>query len=230
MNRMTMREISIDNPPRTLAATLVTPQRPSGAAVLFVHGLGSDRLTYTERAQAVAGAHGHTCLALDMGGHGDSTGRLTELTPAGNLQDVTAAFDVLATQPGVDPSRVGICAASYGAYLSLLLTADRQVARLLMRAPALYEDGLFHMRLGARRMGSRDTAGQTLARLAAYAGPVLLVESERDEVISHAIIEAYRGSRSDVQHRVLAGATHALTDPSWRAEFQQIVVDFVADL
>lgn len=226
----TCRELSFRSGDETLAATLVAAEQPSGAGVLFVHGLGSDRSTTIERAEALVERAGATCLAVDLSGHGDSTGRLSEMTPRQNLDDVLAAYDSLASQPGVERSRVGVCAASYGGYLALLASAQRPIARLLLRAPALYPDGQIDVRLGARQRGDRATAAGALGRLARLTVPVLVVESEHDEVIGRDVIRAYLDARPGTEHRVLPGAGHALSDPAWRAQFTQIVVEFFAAL
>ncbi len=226
----THRSVSVSSDDRILAGTLVSVAAPSGAAVLFVHGLGSSRVTNVERADAVARHHSATCLAIDLGGHGDSTGRLSQMTPRLNLADVVAAYDRLAAVPGVDPGRIGVCAASYGAYLSALLTALRPVSRMLLRAPALYADDTFDRGLAQRRPGRPATAPTLLAHLARVAGPVAVVESERDEVISRDTIEAYLAALPRAIHEVLPAATHALTDPAWRVAFQRVVVAFFADL
>jgi len=224
------RDLSFTCADRVLAATLVSPASPTGAAVLFVHGLGSSRATNVERAAAVARAHSATCLAIDLGGHGDSTGRLTAMTPRQNLADIVAAHDALASVPGVDPARIGVCAASYGAYLAVLLTAFRPVARMLLRAPALYADDCFDQGLSHRRPGDPTTAATPLAHLALFPGPVTLVESEHDEVIGRDVIAAYLAARPGTAHVIQPDARHALTDPTWRAEFQRIVVEFFGAL
>jgi uncharacterized protein len=223
-------DITIDSDDRRLVATVVGPDQPGGAAVLFVHGLGSDRGTNVERARAVTDQHKATCLAVDLGGHGASTGRLSTLTPRQNLRDVVAAYDALVEQPGVDPGRIGVCSASYGAYLSVLLTAQRPVARLLLRAPALYTDDALDTPLGRRRPGSPETSQHFLAQLARYRPPVLVVESEHDEVVGHGVIETYLATRPGLGHVVLPEAGHALTDPTWRAAFRGLVLDFFRTL
>jgi pimeloyl-ACP methyl ester carboxylesterase len=210
--------------------TLVSADVTSGAAVLFVHGLGSSRATNVERADAVSRAHSATCLAIDLGGHGDSTGRLTQVTPRQNLADVVASYDTLASVPGVDPGRIGLCGASYGAYLSVLLTAFRPVNRMLLRAPALYADDCFDRGLGQRRSGDQATAPTPLAHLALFPGPVTIVESEHDEVISREIIAAYLAALPRAVHVIQPDARHALTDPAWRATFQRMVVEFFGHL
>jgi uncharacterized protein len=226
----THQDVSFASEDRVLAGTLVSAAAPSGAGVLFVHGLGSSRATNVERAEAVSLRHSATCLAVDLGGHGDSTGRLTQVTPRQNLADVVAGYEMLASAPGVDQARIGLCAASYGAYLSVLLTALRPVSRMLLRAPALYADDCFDLGLGQRRPGDRATAPTLMAHLALFSGPVTVVESERDEIISRDTITAYVQALPAASHVVQPGARHALTDPAWRAAFQQIVVDFFEGL
>lgn len=223
-------DVTIDVDDQTIAATLVTASSPSGAGVLFVHGLGSDRLTNLERAQALSDAHGATCLAIDLRGHGASSGRLSQVTPAQNLRDVVCALDALVSQPEVDRSRVGVCGASYGAYLSVLLAAERDVARMALRAPALYADDVLDTTLSSRRLGDATTSVRALSVLAATSVPVVLVESENDEVIPHAVVETFLRARDGIEHVVLPGARHALTDPGWRAAYQQVLLTFFADL
>lgn len=227
---MDIRQVSFTSDDRLLAGTLISPDKPSGAAVLFVHGLGSSRSTNIERARAVVEQGSATCLAVDLGGHGDSSGRLTQMTPRMNAADVVAGYDQLAVAAGVDPARIGVCAASYGAYLSVLLSAHRPVARLLLRAPALYADDCFDLGLGQRRFAGTTSAPTPLAHLAHFAGPVTLVESEHDEVIDHGIVEAYLLARPGIVHIVQPDAPHALRDPAHRAAFQQIVVEFFSGL
>lgn len=223
-------ELTLSSEDRRLAATVTTAQAPSGAGVLLVHGLGSSRATNLERAVALTEAHSLTCLAIDLGGHGQSTGRLTQMTPRQNLADLVAAYDALSGLPHVDPGRIGVAAASYGAYLSVLLGALRPVRRMLLRAPALYTDASFDEVLARRRYGDPVTAPTLLAHLSLFRGPMTIVSSGRDEVISPDVIAAYLDAAPGADHRVQPEASHALTDPAWRAEFQDILVASFADL
>jgi uncharacterized protein len=213
-----------------VAATVLATDRPSGAGVLFVHGLGSDRRTNVERARALVSAHGTTCLAIDLRGHGDSRGRLSLVTPEQNLADVVAGFDHLAELPDVDRSRIGLCGASYGGYLCVLATAERTPARVMLRAPALYRDDVLTSALGARRAGDADTARHFVDVLAAVEAPLMLVESEHDEVIAQSVVATYLSAHPGITHVVLPGAAHALTDPAWRADYERLVVEFFAGL
>ena len=74
--------------------------------------------------------------------------------------------------------------------------------------------------------GDPTTAPTPLAHLALFPGPVTIVESEHDEVISHDTIAAYLAALPSAVHVIQPEARHALTDPAWRATFQRIVVEF----
>jgi pimeloyl-ACP methyl ester carboxylesterase len=227
---LVQRSVSVASEDRVLAGTLLTPEAPSGAGVLFVHGLGSSRMTNVERADALARTGSATCLAIDLGGHGQSTGPLSRMTPRRNLADLVAAYDLLAAASDVEPARIGVCAASYGAYLSIPLTALRPVSRMLLRAPALYADDCFDLGLAQRRLGDASTAPTVLAHLALFPGAVTVVESEHDEVIGHDVIAAYLAAQPRAVHVVQRGARHALTDPVSRAEFQRMIEEFFGTL
>lgn len=201
---------------RELAADLY--EAPGATAgLLFIHGYESDRRGYVARATAVRERLGITCLAFDLSGHGESPGEVDTVTREDHRQDVVAAYDALAER--VD--RIGVCGASYGGYLSCVLLGERPVERVLLRAPAL------HVGEHLRRLVDADLA---LGNLAEFDGETLVLESERDELIPHASIEAYlRAARHDTHH-VLPNATHALTDETSKAAFVDEIIAWFADL
>jgi pimeloyl-ACP methyl ester carboxylesterase len=188
----------------------------SRPGILFVHGSGSDQSGFRPRAEAVVEATSGIALTFDLAGHGKSSDRGIPLTPVSwsdHRLDALAAFDQLVSFPAVDPIRVGVCGASYGGYLAASLVSQRKIARLLLRAPALGEDGL------------------PPSELRAFRGPVLIVESGRDAVIPHTTIEAYLeacGGRA--QHVVMPSAGHALTEPAWKQGFIDLIVEWSKDL
>ena len=49
----------------------------------------------------------------------------------------------LSDKRGVDAERIGVVGSSYGGYLAMLLASERNIHRLALRAPALYEDADF---------------------------------------------------------------------------------------
>lgn len=227
-----MTELPLSSGGRRLDANLVAPEgAASGAGLLFVHGLGSSQRGYLERAVAATDELGCTCLTFDLSGHGGSEGDLSEVLVGDHLTDVIAAYDTLAAQSSVDAARIGVCGASYGGYLVGQLTAIRPIARLLLRAPALYDDGALELPLRRLRPARRlPEAGEFLGALARYEHETLVVESERDETIPHRIVQQYLDALAHGQHRVIAGASHDLARDDWRAEFRRIVVDWFRPL
>jgi pimeloyl-ACP methyl ester carboxylesterase len=222
-----IHELSIPRGARTLSARLVrlAADTAAGTGLLFVHGLRSDQSGYRDRAEAAAAAISTTCLTFDLSGHGESTGDLDAFSPRDHLGDVLAAYDFLAGQDDVDVRRIGICAASYGAYLAARSTSLRPVQRLLLRAPALYADADFDTPIrNLRSMSDGASSEILLASLAEYRGDVLVLESEMDEVIERATVEAYVSAFEHISHRVIPEATHALVEPAWRAAFVDFIV------
>jgi hypothetical protein len=198
---------------------------------MFIHGLGADQFGYQIRARAVSEPLGIACLTFDLSGHGASGDRLDDLTPRDHLADVVAAYDMLAAHPAVDPARIGVCGASYGGYLAALLTGERAVRRLLLRAPGLYGDDQLDRPLRGHRTSDADAAGTTAIRnLARFGGEVLLLASGADEVIPPAVIAAYRRAHPRTRLVTLAGAPHQLTDPALRQSFLDQITGFFADL
>ena len=209
------------------AASLGHSPRPG---LVFVHGLRSDQAGYRERADACARA-GITSITFDLGGHGASEGELEHFSLRDHLADLFAVYDTLASDLGVDASRIGLCGASYGAYLAVRTALERDVRRLLLRAPALYADGDFDVRLDRLRSTTdAAVAAGTLGEFAGYGGAVLLIESGKDEVIPHAVVEAYRSAFPRASYHCMAGATHALVEPAWRREFVELILSWFGAL
>ena len=227
-----MTALPLSSGGRRLDAELVAPEGPaSGAGLLFVHGFGSSQSGYHERAAAAVDQLGSTCVTFDLSGHGGSEGDLSELLVREHLADVIAAYDTLLAQPSVEASRIGVCGASYGGYLAGQLTSIRPVARLLLRAPALYDDGALDLPLRRLRPSRRlPEADEFLAALGRYEHETLVVESERDETIPHRIVQQYLDALAHGEHRVIVGASHDLARDDWRAEFRRIVVDWFRPL
>lgn len=223
-----MTRLAIPSGKHVLAADLIRPSGVgTGAAILFLHGYASDRRSNVARAQAAAEELGTLGLAADLTGHGESPLSLFETGPDDHRRDVLAAYDALAAADGVDPARIGVCGASYGAYLACVLIGQRPVTRLLLRAPALYIDANAHDFDGRREhIASLIDPDLALGNLAEFDGPTLVLESEFDEAVPHESVQAYLDAARDGTYRVIPGATHALTDPAWNEIYRREIADW----
>jgi len=217
-----MQEASFTSGKRSLIGRTFGQTRPGAAhrGVLFVHGQGSSQRGYEKRAAAVSGGLDAICFTFDLSGHGADAANFDKYSVYDHLQDVISAYDHLASFDDVSSARVGICGASYGAYLAALATASRSAKRLILRSPSLAKDADFP-NLRNPGLGRREVPEQfdSLRILGEYTGEVLIVESEKDEVIPKPHITAYLAACSRVQHQLIPGATHALTNPAWDEVF-----------
>jgi dienelactone hydrolase len=224
-----------------LGATIVRP-RQLLPAVLFVHGWGGTQERYLARARDIA-ALGCVCLTFDLSGHAANRARFETVTREENLQDVVAAYDLLAAQPGVDRGRIAVVGSSYGGYLAAILTSLRAVQWLTLRVPALYVDSGWEVpKLQLRKEQNLDAWRQTVVRsqenralraCSDFRGDVLLVQSETDHLIPPAVISNYReacvNARS-LTYRVMKGADHGLTDDRMRQAYTAILFNWLREM
>lgn len=192
----------------TLQATFTPGTTPNGSAVLLLHMYGSDRSSWRGLAEAMAQA-GVASLAIDLRGHGQTGGAEDwNLAP----HDVEAAFDWLRTQPGIDPSRVGIAGASIGANLALVQSAEDAD---VVGAAALLSPGL-------------DTFRVKIDGLAAQAAgvPLYLVAAEADGYSAQTVRSLAGESPSDSTLVVFDGSAHGTDMFSSNPELSGMLVDF----
>lgn len=219
---------------RLIAGTVFRPTAAdTDLGLLFLHGYGSDRRGYLPRAAAAADALGAVTLAIDFGGHGESTGDAVDLSPADHLREVETAFDHLSTLLATDPGeqRIGLCGASYGGYLSALLPTSRPVWRMVLRAPALYPDADFETpRRDTPERHSTSTGDFSRLHQAAasFGGDVLIIESSRDEAIPTDVIDHYVRTFPQAHRRIIE-AEHALKTPEQREQFISLILNSFAD-
>jgi dienelactone hydrolase len=224
----------------TLAATFTTPPGTGPhPAVLFAHGWGGSQRQDLGTARRLA-RHGLACLTFNFRGHARTRRQRETVTRADNLRDLVAAHDLLAAQPGVDLDRIGVVGASYGGYLAVLLTAERRVQWLALRAPAIYKDEDFdrpkrELNLDAdlpayRRRRLAAAENRALLTASRFPGDVLIVESEHDTVIPAPVIanyvDAFAGAAT-LEHHRLAEADHGLSQPRWRSAYGAILAGWV---
>jgi pimeloyl-ACP methyl ester carboxylesterase len=224
-----------------IAGTIVEPTtRIPG--VLFVHGWGGSQEQYIARAREIA-ALGCVCMTFDLRGHAATKVQQETVTRENNLRDVVAAYDMLASHPNVDASAIAVVGSSYGGYLASILTTMRPVKWLALRAPALYMDTGWEV---PKRQLHRDqnlgvyrqtlvvaSENRALRACAAFRGDVLIIESEFDTIIPHAVTASYREAAiqaHSLTYRVLRGADHGLTEEPCQRAYTNLLVNWVAEM
>lgn len=218
----------------------------SNPAILFLHGWESRQDRFFRDARKFS-ALGYICLTFNMRGHGESDGDVTQLSRQDFLDDTIAAYDFLAKTEGVDVNRVIVIGSSFGGYLAPLLSKERSLYSLVLRAPANYPDVGFELPHYGRGSLIYDnnptgetewrhavrgyTETRSLAALHDFPGKVLLVESGKDEVVPHEVIESYRnaiGNPLQLAYVLMKDASHSLwRNESLSNEFAEIVVEWL---
>lgn len=223
-----------------LAGQLVQP-RTGVPGVLFIHGWAGSQERDKKRARMLA-RFGFVSLTFDLRGHGETADRLKTVTREDNLADICAAYDMLAGQAQVDPGSIAMVGSSYGAYLAVLATARRPVRWLALRAPALYRDedwrtpkfDLDRQAIALYRSALVSYEGNlALRQCRGFDGDVLIVESEKDEIVPHPAVASYLASliaARSVTYRVIAGADHALSEPESRRSYDQLLSSWLREM
>lgn len=211
--------------------TLVAPEVIDGQkpGVIFFHGMTSSERGYIPIAEELA-KNGIVGLALSIRGHGSSEGNFDNLTIDDAVEDGLSAYDFFARLDYVDKNRIGLCGASVGAAISSIVSEQRKVSSLVLRAPATYTDEMMRMtfeeimteegQIFSRISNIEDTPA--LKAIARFEGSVLVVTSEKDVIIPLSIPTAYfkRAQRTKKRERFeISQATHNLSNGLWRQQF-----------
>jgi alpha-beta hydrolase superfamily lysophospholipase len=98
-------------------------------AIVMVQGMvGRKELFGFPRIAERFNALGYVALTFDYRGIGESEGERGRLHPLELVEDARSAVDLLAQQPGVDPSRIALWGTSFGgAAVPLAAALDRRV-------------------------------------------------------------------------------------------------------
>lgn len=234
-----MKKISFKSDGQTVRGTLYFPQKlqRKNPAVMFIPGWTSDETGYKPRAEALTKL-GFICLTISLRGHGASDGKMEEGSREDHLHDVLSAYDFLTSQKNVDKNQIAACGSSYGGYLGAILCAHRPIKWLILRAPALYLNKNFDMPT-AQLVADRESEffknitpepeNLPLSALKKFKGDTLLIESEKDQLIPHSIIEEYKNALMDkkrVPVSVIKQADHALSKKRWKKEFINILMNW----
>ena len=138
----------------TIAAAYYEPSnRSTTAAVVLVHMLSRSKdewIPIAERLQETGAA----VLAIDLRGHGASSGSAGTLPPM--VADVRSAVEWLATRAPGRPSSIGLVGSSLGANLVALAAADLATVRAVaLISPSLDYRGVRLDAAVMKKIGSR---------------------------------------------------------------------------
>jgi dienelactone hydrolase len=225
---MAKQRVSFESYGRELQGRLFVPASASGYAVLFVHGFGARGRTCEQYAKKIAQL-GVISLTFDLSGHGDSEGRVEELSLNNNVDDVCSAYDYLASRAGslTDSSQIKVAGMSYGGNLAVIATTRKSITSLLLRSPPLYPKLLFDKPRGLYTVDQALIAkpeldNPALKAIQEFDGNVSLAVSEFDELVPGAVTDAYNLAAKNCTITIIKGASHSF-DAAAQEQFQPLV-------
>ncbi len=245
-NKLNMNEeareekVEIESGEGKLDGKLFLPaqMKEKNPAALFLHGWRSEPERNYDLGKELSEDE-FMSLVFSMRGHGKEGGDPNNFSRKDFLEDAMAGYDVLANDRRVDPERISVIGSSFGAYLGALLTKERKVQNLILRAPANYPDqGFDQKRILEDKKSIMEWRGKkaswnevrSLASLHGFQGKVLIVESGKDEIISSQTIESYEEAvpKDNLSHIVMEDALHTISkDPDQARNFNRIVREWI---
>ncbi len=117
-----------------LRGWFIPPDPRNRAAIIFLHGLASNRDHLLDEAALLA-SHGYGALLFDLRNHGASQGNITTLGYA-EIEDARGAVNYVLTRSEVDPRRIALMGHSMGAGTAIRAAARIPQARAVIAASA----------------------------------------------------------------------------------------------
>lgn len=237
-----MERIHFQSGGQRIDGTLVAPRKmqKKNPGIVFFHGMTSSEKGYIPIAERLA-QHGIVGMTLSIRGHGTSEGDFNALTVNDAVVDGLSAFDFFARYDFIDQSRVGLCGGSVGAAITAMVSADKEVKSMILRAPATYTEEMMKMTFQEimseegqifRRMSNISDTPPVRA-IAQFKGDLLVVTSENDAVIPVAVPTQYLLEARQTKSKKLIqidGAEHNLTGDKREQFIDEVVRWFVSTI
>lgn len=235
---------------RTLAKPLEDGQTKF-PSVLLLHGAstaqGRGRVIF-DRFQDVLAESGFASLAYDERGVGESTGEFCDATLANRLVAARCALMILSNLDYVDSNRLAVLGVSMGGHIAARLVGrnpdQMKVGALVLVNAAAYGPDAEDKRLKpftefteAIRQPENWRNSLAFEDLAQFPGPVMVADSEFDDVIPDQVRQSYKRIIPNLdRQRILPGIRHAfLSAEDGRSEvarniLYQETVEFLNDV
>jgi dienelactone hydrolase len=217
----------------------VYARQGASPALLVCPGWDDDGKDQFDAMNELLSAQGWRCLRAGLPDESWPADIRARTTREDSMQQLLGDHDQLVSHASVDPARVGVLGFSYGGYAAALLTSLRPVGFMVLRSPAIYPDDEWRTPKQLLDQDAVDAVRQhrlapgenlVLDCCCRFRGPVLLIESEQDEVIPRTVIDnyeaAFRQARTSARW-MLAGADHRLTQASARDVYVAGVVSWL---
>jgi uncharacterized protein len=233
-----MQEISLSANNQTISARIYTPaDNPKKLALLFLHGWRG-RPNY--RAAEFMAKKGYPAMAIIMRGHPGSQGDIRAVTAADSLADAVVAYDFLKKHVP-DGTAIAAIGNSYGSYIAVLLSEQRELAAVSLRVPAAYPDDIYDLpKWGKghddpvvdawRKQPIHFSDNRALRLLHDFVGDIQIIEAEDDDIVPARTVKNYVEAVADhtrLEYLLMKSWPHSLGDHPKRNEaFRSLLLDW----
>ncbi len=229
---VTSQELIIPKGDQQIYGKLYTPESEGTFPVLILsHGYNGSHADFARECRAVA-AKGYITYAYDFCGgstRSKSSGKTTDMTIFTEKEDLLAVLDHLSTLPQADPGKMFLLGGSQGGLVTALAAAERpaQVKGVVLYFPALnvpddwrrnYPNesaipeitDFWGMKLGKNFfLTIRDL--DPYAEIGAYQGNVLILQGDKDNIVSLASSQRAAGIYQNAELIVMPGEGHGFS-------------------
>jgi pimeloyl-ACP methyl ester carboxylesterase len=110
-----------------IAGILTKPTTQTFPAVLLLHGFASDKNEVGDMYQNLAlklAKNNIASLRIDFRGWGESTGKMSDTTIDGQINDASVALDFLEKEASLKQNKLGLVGFSLGGAIAMILAAN----------------------------------------------------------------------------------------------------------
>jgi uncharacterized protein len=201
------------------------PVRDARWVTLVSHGNAGNISHRLDRALLLQGRLRSSVFLYDYRGYGASEGSPDE---AGTYRDARAAYRYLVEQKHVRPGELVLFGESLGSAVALELALERPAAALVLEAPFTSVPDVARTTLLAPLAPFVRTRYDSLARIPRLRMPLLVMQGDRDEVISPALgRRLFDAAPEPKRYYAIPGAGHNDTYVVGGAAYWKALADFL---
>ena len=215
-------------------------------AVVMFHGFTGNKQEahrmFVEMSRTLA-ADGIASLRFDFLGSGDSAGKFSDVTLAGEIADAREALRFLRGRKEIDTQRIGILGMSMGGLVaSFILAEDKNIKTAALWCPVGNPAYLIASRRTEKSDQQLATIGMVdmdgwpvgipfvqelmvlkpIEAIVKTEAPLFILHAEKDESVPvsdmHDYVKALKAAGRTVESSVIAGANHTLDSFEWTAQ------------
>jgi dipeptidyl aminopeptidase/acylaminoacyl peptidase len=250
------KPLYFENDDCLIAGTLHVPNGEGPwPGVIFCHGFTGSRLEshflFVAASRALA-ERGIASLRFDFRGSGESEGEFVEMTPSAEISDARRAFHVLAQQPEVDASHMGIVGLSLGGLVAactagvehrarsvVLWAAVADMARVVNASSTPENEREFASQgwtdLAGHKLGRafiQDMATHDpVSRIAEADSALLIIHGSDDQSVNVEDAETFYSKAQrpgrEVAKLIIEGADHTFNRVSWTETVIRATADWL---